>query len=114
MADNKKKAVSKPPASKEVPLVWVGVEEQPVRAVNQAYSQFDNNGMFIVTLGMANTPPLMLGATENRKILDAIELVTVTPVARLAMTEGHAESLMKALQANLKQYRAAKKRREAK
>ena len=51
---------------------------------------------------------MMGGKKENQKVLDALELVTVTPVARLAMTEGHAESLMKALQTNLKQYRARK------
>ena len=99
---------------KEVPLAWIGVEEKPVMAVNQAYSQFDNNGMFVLTLGLANTPPLMRGKRENQKLLDAIEVVTVTPVARFAMTEGYAESLIKALQTNLKQYRAVKKRREGK
>ena len=116
MANNKKKGASKPTSmvGKEVPLAWIGVEEKPVIAVNQAYSQFDNNGMFVLTLGIANTPPFMRGKRENQKILDAIEVVTVTPVARLAMTEGHAESLIKALQTNLKQYRAAKKRREGK
>ena len=108
---NSKKGGAKPPdvVAKEVSLAWVGVDAQPVRAVNQAYSQFDSNGLFVLTLGIANLPPLMGGKKENRKMLDVLEVVTVTPVARLAMTEGHAESLMKILQTNLKQYRATKR-----
>ena len=113
MAKNSKKGGSKPSDAgvKEVPLVWVGVAEHPVEAVNKAYSQFDDDGLFVLTLGLANPPVFMGGKERNQKILDALELVTVTTVARLAMTEGHAESLMKALQTNLKQYRARKGRK---
>ena len=111
MAKRTKKGGPTPPGVtvKSVPLAWIGVDEQPVRAVNNAYSQFDGDGLFVLTLGMANPPPLMGGKKENQKLLDALELVTVTPVARLAMTEGHAESLMKILQTNLRQYRLKKK-----
>lgn len=110
----KKKAVRKVSDVVSVPLVWLGVEDEPVRAVNQAYSQFDPKGLFILTLGMANPPPLMGGTGQNRKTLEAIDAVTVTTVARLAMTEAHAEAVMKILQTNLKQFRRMKKAGEAK
>ena len=89
------------------------MEEQPVKAVNQAYSQFDNDGLFVLTLGMANPPPVMGSKAQKLKMLESIAAVTVTPVGRFAMTEAHAESMMNLLQTNLKQYRA-KKRKEGK
>ncbi len=107
------KASKRKPVDKDeivsVPLAWVGVDDVPVRAINQAYSQFDPDGLFVLTVGIANPPPLTGGKKANKELLQSLSAVKVTPVARLAMTEAHAESVMKALQKNVKQYRARKK-----
>ena len=105
----KKKSGGTTTESVSIPLIWVGVDEQPVRSVTHAYSQFSQDGLFVLTMGMANPPVLLGDHKANQELLESLPGITVTPVARVAMTEPQTELLMKVLQANLKQYRTMKK-----
>ena len=94
----KKKAVRKVNKSVSIPLIWIGVDELPVKAVTHAYSQVHEDGTFVMTFGMSNPPPLFGSAKENREFLASLSGVTVTPAARLAMSETLTELVIKMLQ----------------
>lgn len=84
-----------------IPLVWVGVEEEPVAASNQMVIQHSARDEFILTFGMA-TPPIVLGDEEQRREeLERVTYVPVTPVARVAFTRQRLQALITVLQENL-------------
>ena len=90
-----------------VSMVWVGVEDEPVRAVNNLIAQFHDES-FIVSFGFANPPVLMGTKAQIKKQIASIDAVRVTTVARMAMTESQMEKTIKVLQTNLKRYRKQK------
>ena len=93
---------------RQVPIVWVGLESEPVHAVNNMIAQFHED-LFIVQFGFANLPVVMGTPAQAKKQIASIDAVTVSPVARLAMSESQVEKTIKALQSNLKRYRKMKK-----
>lgn len=72
----------------EVPIVWVGVEDLPVYAVNKFVLQdSEGNGEYFLYAGVL-TPPVVLGPEEaRRQQLESLTHVEVQPVARLALNE---------------------------
>jgi hypothetical protein len=104
----KRKKVQVQATAKEIPLVWVGLEEIPVRTVTSVVSQIADD-QFFVSFGCINHPILVGSQAAVRARLDSIESVSITPVARIAMTEEKMEQVIKALQSNLRKHRAAKK-----
>jgi len=107
-----KKAVTKKrdePAGREVPMVWVGLEDQPVLAANNMIVQFQDD-MFTVAFGFANAPVIMGTKAQIERQILAIDAVRVNPVVRMAMTEPVLEKTIKALQSNLKRSREARKK----
>jgi hypothetical protein len=87
--------------TKQVPLVWVGVDELPVQFLNQFIGQADNNEIFL-TLGQL-VPPALLGDQESqREQLDALDYVTVRPIVRLGFTPQRLDELIEVLQSTKK------------
>jgi hypothetical protein len=73
-------------APREVPLVWVGVEDAPIEFLNQFLIQSEAEE-FILTLG-ALAPPVFLGSPEERKEQAAqVRFVPVHVLGRYGLTE---------------------------
>lgn len=70
-----------------MPVLWVGLEERPVEAVNMVVVQRDElDGDFFINLGIA-TPPLLLGTPDEiAEQATRIGYVPVRTVARLAVS----------------------------
>ena len=101
----------KPPKGievREVPLVWVGLDEIPVRTVTNAISQGAEDGLFTISFGYTNAPALIGSKSEIRKQLEGITSVSVSPVVRIALTESQLAKTIKTLQTTLKRYRTQK------
>lgn len=95
--------------AKQVPLVWVGLEDMPVRAANNFIGQV-NEELFILTFGFNNTPLIVPGSKEEvAEQVAAIRAVNVTPVARIALTENQVAKTIGSLQDILKRFQAQKK-----
>jgi hypothetical protein len=78
--------------SVELPVLWVGLDEIPVRAVNQFVLQNEAGEYFLVA-GVL-TPPVILGTPDRvRAQLESLGHVEVQPVARLAMNERRIKEL---------------------
>lgn len=100
-------ANSEEEARKSVPLVWIGLEDLPVRTATNIVSQFQDD-LFIVNVGFAN-PPILTGTPEEvRQKVESLDSVPVTPVVRLGLTESAMRSFASVLQENLKRFEAAK------
>lgn len=97
------------PDAIQVPLVWEGLEEEPVYAVNQFISQFQDD-LFVVSFGLV-TPPPLLGTPEQRhEQASRLGFVPISAIARLAFTEERLEHLISVLSENLGNFRNAKKK----
>jgi hypothetical protein len=84
-----------------VPIVWVGVDDLPVLAVNQMVIQHTARDEFILSFG-ALTPPVVLGDEEQRREqLKRMTFVSVKPVARLGFNRNRMQELIRILQENL-------------
>lgn len=95
---------------REVPLVWVGLEDMPVRTANNYISQVIED-LFVVTFGFTNAPLILPGTPDEvAEQVAAVSVVTVTPVVRVAMTEGQLEKVIAGFQDNLKRFRAKKEK----
>ena len=100
---------SEPPLGppKQVPLVWVGVDDLPVQFLNQFIGQADRNEIYL-TLGQL-VPPALLGSDESkRQQLEALDYVTVRPIVRLGFTPQRLEELIEVLEATKEIYEQLK------
>lgn len=95
------------PFQRAVSLVWVGLEDTPVGTVNNTICQIHDD-LFIMSFGFTNPPVLVGTPTQVKAQIEAVEAVRVTPVARIAVTEQHLESIIKALKSSLTRYRKQK------
>jgi hypothetical protein len=88
----------------EIPLAWIGVEDVPVLATNQALVQFTAENEFVLTFGQL-APPILLGSEEERREqLKMITFAAVKPVARLGLTRQRVEELIRVLTENLENH----------
>ena len=109
MAATKKKSTKAPaePFEKALSLVWVGLDDSPVRAVNNTISQVHDD-LFILSFGFTN-PPVLVGTPKAiKEQMDSLERVLVTPVARIAVTEAHLEKVIGIFRDTLNRYRKQK------
>ena len=90
----------------QISIVWLGVEELPVFASNQAAIQHVGENEFVVTFGEL-TPPLLLGTVEQRREqLEQLSYVPVRPIVRLGLNRTHMQQLVDALADNLAKHDA--------
>jgi hypothetical protein len=100
------------PPAVQFSLIWPGVDELEVRAINQHLVQIgqDAGGFpeeLIVTLGHL-TPPVLLGTPdEQRATLSALGVVAVHPVVRVSLTRARALELIGSLTMAMRQWDAA-------
>lgn len=80
-----------------VPVVWVGLEDQPVHTVNQFLVQVHEGEVFL-TLGVV-TPPVFASGDDPQaeERLRQITYVPARPTACLAMTRARLDELIDAL-----------------
>ncbi|HEY8776550.1 MAG TPA: hypothetical protein VIM33_08755 [Gaiellaceae bacterium] len=75
----------------QLPGVWVGAEEVPVKAANQFIGQVVAADEIVLTFGHF-VPPALLGTVEQR--MEQVKQLTFIPIqaiARLAMTRARLE-----------------------
>lgn len=96
----------------DVPLSWVGYDEVPITFANQFLVQFEPDESFILGVGQATAPAIIGTPEQVAAQARQIEFVPVRPVARIAMTEPKLRELIAALEANLRNFEAAKERRD--
>ncbi len=89
-------------AEKQIPLVWVGIEDVPILFANQFVSQFQETE-FLLTIGQV-APPLILEPMTD-EALARMGPVPVRPIARFAITPAAFEQLVDVLQRNLEHRR---------
>ena len=105
----KKTAAKKPPPDegRAVPLVWVGLEDVPAQVATNVMVQ-GHEDLFILTFGFTNLPAITGTKASRQKQLDAVGVITVTPISKVALTEAQLEKTIKTLQTNLRRYRKQK------
>ena len=89
--------------NRDIPLVWVGLDEFPVLFANQFLIQHWEDA-FVVTAGQLVPPPVVGTPEEQAEEIEQISYVPLRPVARLGLTKSRVEELIVYLQASLEQY----------
>jgi hypothetical protein len=85
------------PGNRQLPVVWVGTEETPVRFANQVLGQIGPQGEIVLTFGQL-IPPAFLGTQEQ--IAEQAKQITEVPtqaVARLVITRAGLDQLIELL-----------------
>ena len=90
--------------NREVPLIWVGLDELPVLMTNQFICQFVGREEFVLSLGQAVGPPMLGSEADVQRQLRELTHVAVKPIVRVSLTEIELRELAGAIAANLKQY----------
>ena len=94
---------------RQVPVVWVGVDDLPVHLVNQLVGVVQPNEIFL-TFGTLTPPAIMAGTVEERRAqAEAIPFVQVKPVARLGLTPERLREFIAILEQTLANYEAQPK-----
>jgi hypothetical protein len=88
---------------RDIPLVWVGLDELPVLFANQFLIQHWQDA-FVVSVGQLVPPPVTGTPEEQAEEIDQISYVPVKPVARLGFTRERVRELIIFLEASLEQY----------
>jgi hypothetical protein len=87
--------------TKNVPLKWSGIEEEPIYFCNAFLLQNIQNE-FVLTLGYANPPTFLNPPTQTE--IDAIDSVDARPVMRVGLTPDRLIELIGILEINLRNY----------
>lgn len=89
------------PDSLPVPVLWLGIDEQPVIMANQFLGQVQQDEI-ILSFGTLVQPPIV-GATleERREQILRISYVPVRPLARMTLTRRRVEELQTMLRDTL-------------
>ena len=85
------------PGNRQVPVVWVGTEETPVRFANQVLGQIGPQGEIVLTFGQL-IPPAFVGTQDQ--IAEQAKQITEVPtqtVARLVITRTGLDQLIELL-----------------
>jgi hypothetical protein len=91
------------PKPKQVPLAWIGLEDTPIRLVNQCISQIQDDA-FVVSLGTLMAPPIFGPKEERLRLLEGLTSVPVQTVTRVALTYQGMKQLIGVLQENMDTY----------
>ncbi len=94
---------------RDIPLVWVGLDELPVTFTNRFLIQHWED-VFVISAGQLIPPPVTGTPQEQADEIDQIDYIAVNPSVRLGLTRGKVEELIVHLEAALEQH--ARKQRE--
>jgi hypothetical protein len=90
--------------SRQVPVVWVGVDDLPVHLVNQLIGVVHPHEVFL-TFGTLVPPAIMAETLEERRAqAEAIPFVQIKPVARFGFTPDRLREFIGILQQTLANY----------
>ncbi len=89
--------------SRDIPLVWVGLDDFPVFFTNQFLIQHWEDA-FVITAGQLVPPPVTGTPQEQEEEIEQISYVPLKPVVRLGLTRARVEELIVYLQASLEQH----------
>jgi hypothetical protein len=83
----------------DVPVVWEGLENVPIVLSNNALGQVGQHEEIILSFGQL-TPPVIYGdLARQREQAQGIDRIVVRPVARLGLTRGGLDDLIRILTA---------------
>jgi hypothetical protein len=101
---------SEGPPETNVPLAWVGYDEQPVLLANQFLLQTQPDQSVVLGIGQM-TPPPMTGTPEQiAEQVSQIEFIPIRTLARVGLTEQALRELAATIQAHLDKYDRARSR----
>jgi hypothetical protein len=82
-----------------IPLVWLGVDDEPAVMANQfGISHNPEGGEFVLTIGQLSLPQLLGAEEEQRDQLEALPYIGIRVLGRFAMTAPRLEALIDMLQ----------------
>jgi|SRR5215213_1775975 methyl-accepting chemotaxis protein len=85
------------PGKRQLPVVWVGGEETPVRFANQVLGQIGPQGEILLTFGQL-IPPAFVGTQDQiAEQAKQIAQVSTQTVARLVITRAGLDQLIELL-----------------
>ena len=94
----------------EIPLVYIGADDEPVLFANQFVVQHELLDEFVLTLGQL-TAPILLGSEEEKmEQASRLAYVPVKVVGRFSFTRERVVELINALKENLETYDRRKER----
>ena len=87
--------------SRQVPLVWVGLEELPIQFASSLVVQLSGPNELVVTIGQA-APPMTTGTPEQQvEQLNRVQFIQGRPLVRLSVTPERAADFIRVLQEGL-------------
>lgn len=94
-------------AGRQIPLVWVGLDDAPIHLANMFICQTVARDQFVLSIGQGVPPPLLGSPDEIREQVNHLTHVPIRPLARLSLTEETLQQLLSILQENLGMYQSA-------
>ena len=101
---------SEQPPPADIPLAWVGFDEEQVVLVNQFLLQTQPDQSIVFGLGQAIAPPKLGDPDQVAQQVAQIEFIPVRTLARVAMTEVKLRELSAMLDAHLSKVDQARAR----
>jgi hypothetical protein len=101
-----------PPPDLELPLSWVGYDENPIVYANQFLIQFLPEEGFVLGIGQATAPPLIGTPEQVAEQASQIEFIPVRTLSRVALTRPKLAELIAALEANLAKFDRMKQQQD--
>lgn len=88
----------------QVPIAWVGLDDQPVLMANQFIGQVEQDEI-VVSIGAHVSPPILGNTVEDRlEQLQRVAFIPVRPIVRVSMTRRKVEELAHVLRDTLENY----------
>ncbi len=84
----------------QIPLVWVGVEQQPIELASHFVAQVQAPDEIILTFGQT-APPMVFGTQEEQATQLRASIVQVKPLARISVTTHRLREMLTMLQQTL-------------
>ena len=92
---------------KEVPLIWVGLDELPVQTATHFVVQISGPEELIFTIGHV-APPMLTGTPEQQiQQAESVAFVQGRPIARVGLTTNRIRELIKLLEEALVNHQRA-------
>lgn len=88
-----------------VPILWIGLDEEPVQMVNQFLGQIVQDEI-VLSAGAMVPPPILGDVEERREQILRVTHVPIRPVVRMSLTRRRVEELQTMLRMTLEQFDA--------
>lgn len=85
----------------QVPLVWIGNDEEPILFCNRILTVVGTDNEAIVTFGQSANPPLMGSPEEIQETLKGFEFVPIRTLARFSVSRRRIKQFIEVLESTL-------------